>query len=559
MKTHRKGKSANKSPIYLILGGVVITLIITPWFSKDSYAIPKQLTLLIVAMYFLPSTLTYIKKIFQVKFGKLILLLVGLTYLQLTLIVLLSGAPLDQQIYGKDGRLLGFLTFFSLGIIFMSAIQYFNFANLKIISKAITTTLFLVSIYAITQSFGFDVFDWESRTNKVISFIGNPNYVSAFVAFALVPSLVYFNEFKFKKVVQFSSLFLCLFTIYRSESIQGYIAIFIALGTYLLITIYYHFKNFFYSYVIISSVFLIFIIFGTLGHGPLAPILYKISVQSRGDFWRSALATANDNPIFGVGLDSFGDNYLAYRDSVAASHDFAEFTDSAHNFLLDYAAWGGYLLAVFNFGLIVLTIYLFLRLQSQMGFVSPFILGIFVAWLALQSTFLISPLSLPMLYWSNLISGALIGLSLRLLNPKHDLDMINNNATNKFRNPVSLILALIAILLMVPLFRVDNMYLQSLNRSDGNLGIKAVTTFPQSTMKFAMVGRLLFQSGEYKYSLDVARAFVKFNPLTPTSHALIMVNPLATYEERVKAKTYILERDPFNKDVMNYEINLESK
>jgi len=559
MKTQTNSKSVSKPPNYLVVGGIITTLIITPWFSKDSYAIPKQLTLFLIAMYFLPQSLLYLKRIFQVRFGKLILLLLCLLYLQLFLIVILSGAPRDQQIYGQDGRLLGFLTFFSLGIVFISAIKYFNFSNLKMISKAITVTLLFVSTYTIFQSFGLDLFEWESRTNRVVSFIGNPNYVSAFSAFALVPTLVYFNDFRYKRTIQLSSVLLCLVTIYRTESLQGFIAIFIAVGTYLLFIIFYNFKKYFYPYVLISSGFFVFIIFGSLGHGPLARLLYKVSVQSRGDFWRSALAAANDNPIFGVGLDSFGDHYLTYRDSVAASHSFAEFTNSAHNFLLDYAAWGGYLLAIINAGFIVLTIFLFIRLQSKIAAVNAPILGIFVAWVALQSTFLISPLSLPLLYWSNLISGAVIGIALRLLNPEHDLDFIKSGSTVQFRNVVSMILILFAIVVMLPLFRADNMYLKSLNRSDGNLGITLVSKFPQSTMKFATVGRLLFQSGEYKYSLDVARTFVEFNPLSPTAHALIMINPLASYEERVEAKKYALERDPFNKDIINYEISQENK
>jgi hypothetical protein len=114
--------------------------------------------------------------------------------------------------------------------------------------------------------------------------------------------------------------------------------------------------------------------------------------------------------------------------------------------------------------------------------------------------------------------------------------------------------AILALFLMLPLINSDRLYLRSLNTSDGNLGIKVVNDFPRSTQKYVTVGRLLFESAQYKYSLEVARSSVVFNSKTVTGYALIMANPLASYQERTNAKNIILTLDPFNKEVPEYQI-----
>jgi O-antigen ligase len=547
-------KSKNHFPPYLSIGGVIITLIFTPWFNKDSIAIPKQVVLFTLAMYFLPSVVADLKRISNLKWGKIFIGLSCLVLIDLILIIKLSGAPLDQQIYGRDGRLLGFVTYFSLIIILIASIRFFNHSNINCILNGILYALLPVSVYAIAQSFGLDLYKWESRTNQVISTIGNPNFVSAFSAFALLPSLIILDRMKYRRILQFFLLALCVFTIYRTQSIQGYIAMLISIGVYLLIIIIYSYKRLLIPYMVISITLFTLIVLGTTGHGPISNILYKVSVQSRGDFWRAAFTTANDNPFFGVGLDSFGDHFLFYRDQIAASHEFAEYTDSAHNYLLDYASFGGYIFAALQILIIVFTIFMFIKLQIRGKGVDARVLSIFAAWVAIQATLLISPQALPIMYWSTLISGAIIGLAIRTINTDHELDISSSNSNYYMSSVFRPISVIVALVIMFPLFNVDRMYLQSLNNSDGNLGIKLIKKFPKSTNKMATVGRLLYQSGEYKYSLEVARKFVQYNPNTPTSYALILINPLATIEERISAKESTLKLDPFNRDVKDYQI-----
>jgi hypothetical protein len=264
------------------------------------------------------------------------------------------------------------------------------------------------------------------------------------------------------------------------------------------------------------------------------------------------------HPIFGVGLDSFGENYLEYRDVIAANHSFAEFTDSAHNYLLDYAAFGGFLLLILNILLILFTILIFIKIYFKSKEFNSEITSVFLAWCSIQLTLLISPISLTAIFWSNIFSGAIIGIGLRELNLGHHLDNANENKFNKFEAYIKPFSGVLALILMLPLINNDRLYLKSLNTSDGNLGINVVNSFPRSTQKYATVGRLLHESAEYKYSYLVAKDSIKFNSRSITGYALIMINPLAPYEERISAKRMVLTLDPFNKEVPKYVV-IESK
>ena len=111
------------------------------------------------------------------------------------------------------------------------------------------------------------------------------------------------------------------------------------------------------------------------------------------------------------------------------------------------------------------------------------------------------------------------------------------------------------MILVFPLFNTDRTFLKSLNNSDGDLGIKVVEMFPRSVSRYFTVGKLFWESGQNQASLQVARSAVKFNYNSINSWGLILVNPAASYEERVQAKKRILELDPYNKEVPDFVIS----
>ena len=542
-----------KNPVLkiIIISAVINTLIITPFFNKDGMIIPKLFVIFTTAMYVFPLIFSNYKVIMQNRLLKLVTILHFLIVLQSLIVMIVSSAPLEQQIFGRTGRGLGLIIIVSLSIIFIISAVFINIEKIRSIIFWLIISSFLSSIYSVLQSFGFELISWETRTNGVIGTLGNPNFQSAFAAMALIPSFLYFFWVKKKSYLSFLLFAFFSFVILRTQSTQGIIAGSASIIIVLLIYYWYRSKIIFTLTAITGLVASFFAISGMLNYGPLTAYLYKVSIQSRGDFWRSAFTTANNHPVFGVGLDSFGDYSLKYRDEIAAGHPWAEYADNAHNFFLHQASTAGYPFAVLNLIIISLVLYSFFRIQIIKKKFDPNIVSLFSVWIVFQMVSVISPENLVTMYWNAIFSGALVGVAKDL---SRISKVVNKSPESKITyNPgVSVVLSLIGFVILLPLFNTDRQQLIGMKTGNANLVMEATLRFPESTVRYNLVGRELFDSGLTQQSLEIARSGVRFNPYSPASWALILVNPNATLEERFEAKDKILEFDPLNKNVRAY-------
>jgi hypothetical protein len=96
------------------------------------------------------------------------------------------------------------------------------------------------------------------------------------------------------------------------------------------------------------------------------------------------------------------------------------------------------------------------------------------------------------------------------------------------------------------------MQLTGMQTGDANLVMRATTSYPESTVRYSIIGRELLNSGLHQQSLELARSGVEFNPYSAGLWALILVNPNAQKSERLEAKERILELDPLNVEVLNF-------
>jgi len=546
-------KQINKSSTLqiMVLFSFLHTIAITPFWNKDGMIIPKLIIMFTLAMYLFPFIIINRHLMLSSKIAKLVVIIQCILLLQNLIVLITSSAPLEQQIFGRTGRGLGLITTFSLAIILIATMLLVEKNQKNHILLGLIISGFISSFYSILQSFGIDILKWESRTNGVIGTLGNPNFQSAFAAVVLVPSVLFFSKSRKQYLLALLSFMFFSFTIYRTQSTQGIIAGFFSIAIALIIFSWYKNKLLFGLMLLSGFVSSIFAILGMLNMGPLSGYLYKVSIQSRGDFWRAAFNTANDNPIFGVGLESFGDYSLKYRDEIAANHSFAEYTDNAHNFFLEHAATGGYPSAILNLLVIFFVLFAFVIIQRDIKKFDVTIVSLFSAWAAFQMTTVISPGNLVTMHWNAIISGAIIGIA-KFVSP--DQVPISKVNESKIKNPssVSLIFSITALVIIFPVFNVDRMQLTGMQTSDANLVMRATTRYPESTVRYSLISRELLNSGLHQQSLELARSGVEFNPHSAGLWALILVNPNAQKSERLEAKARILELDPLNMEVQNF-------
>jgi putative inorganic carbon (HCO3(-)) transporter len=499
----------------------------------------------------LPKFIFFAQDFKSNNFNKAILILIFAILAQMALVIINTTAPLEQQFFGRTGRGLGFLTEFSILIFF--AMSYISFTREKsgLFFKVFIAACLVSSLYSIAQRFGLDIFDWNTRTNGIIGTLGNPNFQSSFAAMALIPSLFYFIRSKngLSKTIFFSLPLMVV--IYISQSTQGYVSAFIGITIYFLIYFWYRKRSIFYALSLFSLFSLTLIIQGMLNNGLLAQFLYKPSVTSRGEMLRNSISVAKDNPIFGIGLDSLGDFYLKYKDARTAA-GVNEFTDHAHNLIVNYAATGGIPLALFQALLIFFVLFASVSGIKKAKEFDVRLAILFSMWICFQAQAIISPANISMLVWNSLISGMLLRYSANSAKQTESTKV--NIKQLDFTRPFSYFLVLIAIIISYPYYNVDHMQAVAAKTGNGELAMRSALAYPESTVRYSRIANAFIDSNLAPQALELGRAAAKFNPNAPSAWGLILVNNLATKAERIKAKNELVKLDPQNMEIRNFII-----
>ena len=543
--------------IILVIASLIF-LAITPWV-KDSLVVPKVTLLFLLALFLLPRILQEYKQLYENTALRILLIIIFLIIAQMLLVILISKAPIEQQVFGKMGRGLGFITAFSILVVTLAAALFINLKGLSLLIKTMIFTFSLSSTYSLFQSYGIDFVKWETTTNSIFGTLGNPNFQSSAAAIIIIPCILLFSRRTKFFAVAIILTILNFIVITKTQSIQGLVSTFLGLALLIIIFFWYKNRHIFAVSVVVFFVGAVVSILGMVNQGPLRGFsvgsftFYKASIQSRGDFWRSALATSKDHPIFGVGIDSFGDYYLKYRDEIAFNHS-AEFTDNAHNYFLEYAATGGYPLMILHILLILLTLWSFIKIiRNSTGF-NRDVTSLFAIWTIFQAQSVISPGSIGLMVFNAITTGAIIGLS--QLKVTQNLEKITiGKSSTRFSQNSSAVFVLIGLVIIYPYFNADRLFLKALNSQDAILLADSTKNYPQFTHRFSTASRLLLESKAYKQSLEVALLAIKFNPNSVSPWAHIFLNPLSSLEDKLKAKQELIKLDPNNKSLNDLKIS----
>jgi hypothetical protein len=200
-------------------------------------------------------------------------------------------------------------------------------------------------------------------------------------------------------------------TIYYSRSLQGIMLA--AFGSILAIYFYVKSKE---GYLRASRLYLggavtvgFVSIAGILNQGPLASLLYSYTVDLRGEYWKAGINMGLANPIFGVGIDSYGTNYRAFRElSATVVPGLAVTTDTAHNVYIDAFAGIGFPGLLTYLAINGLVLFAALNHLKRTKTFDGRFLTLFLCWATYQLQSIVSINQIGLAVWGWLLGGSVI-------------------------------------------------------------------------------------------------------------------------------------------------------
>jgi O-antigen ligase len=317
--------------------------------------------------------------------------------------------------YGVVGRSSGFLTYLGYVLIFLLSIVYVNLSNFRFLIRGLLIAGFLGSFYSLLEKLGKNPWKTSKVYEGTSSLFGNPNFSGAFLSLATILSVwMLTNKSSSKnKWLAGVTLPLAIYGVYTSKALQGVISIIIGITLLILIKLFQMRKQFGISALVFAGVIGLVGVLGSLNIGPLASFLYKQSVAERGDMWRAAVSMIKENPIWGVGIESYGTYFRQYRDlkqSLRAGPDV--FSDNAHNVVLHLMATGGILLGALYLAIVIGVFAVGIKALKNSNIEKQSILGLSLAlWLPIQAQNTISVDNPAVFVWSWILGGAIIAIS----------------------------------------------------------------------------------------------------------------------------------------------------
>jgi O-antigen ligase len=392
--------------------GPITTFAVSPFYNFDPINLAKLL--FVTSFAFAMLALLVSGGIHRVWRSERALLIASVGFVFWMLVSMyMSDAPINQQIWGVFGRNTGMLTYTSLMIVLLATTLLFNVSVYHKLVDALVLTSIPMTLYALVQVAGRDPISWSQMAP--FATLGNINFSSAFFGLAAVCAVILGMDKKNSILLRAGLLLLALIqmlVVLETGSIQGFM-IFIAglgIGIFLWIRTAPRLRILQLPYLALGLVAVGMVVIALFNQGPLARFVFQNTILFRFDYWYAGWMMTLRHPIFGVGLDSYGDWYRELRGEVATLRTGPDrITNTAHNIYLDISASGGFPLLLFYAFILALALVASLRLIRRQKVFNPYLTALFSAWIAFLIQAGVSINQVGVGIWGWLFTGALIG------------------------------------------------------------------------------------------------------------------------------------------------------
>ena len=455
---------AKKVQSFILFGGVFTTLAI--WTKlEDPINLPKMFVLVLSAAAVLglalPAFLSVRKNSSPLQ--RIVLGLLGLLALGLFVATVATDVKYTA-IFGEFHRNNGFLSYLAMIILMAAATLVFNLKSVNRYFTFLGIAGFILSFYGILQGLGMDPIGWNIVYNPFITTLGNPNFTSGFLGLAGIAILYLALDAKERKyqVIYAIGLLADLYILLRSGSIQGVFGFAIGASVIILVKIWLINRRYGQASLLIAAALGTPVALAVLNIGPLASRLYQGTLRNRLDYWNAAIGMFKDYPIFGVGIDRFGEYYREY--AVQNQVVQGQITDNAHSIYLQLLATGGFILFVPYILLVFFITFVGFKALIKSQGDDKFKVGtLFGVWLATIAVNVVTVDNLGVGVWFWITGGVLVAVSANQIQG-NDLDQsriekVNKGKSTKSENsessfPVtyvsSFILVIMVLVIVVP-------------------------------------------------------------------------------------------------------------
>ena len=400
----------------ILLLAPLTTLAVNPWTNYDPISLPKMLVLTTGAFSILAIMLLSRSDVL-LNTPRTILWLVGLFYGLMFSTFILSGAPLDQQLWGAFGRNTGFLTYFSLMVLVVAMIWLRSWFFYYRLAWILVLTSIPMTAYCLVQIVGRDPIPWSEF--NTFGTLGNINFLSAFLGMTSIGAIGFAMNNSENLLKRLSLVALALgdlLIIYSTGSIQGPVIFAVGIAALLFISIldFRKFKKIILAgFSFLSVTIGYFVVVALQNRGPMASIIYQPSVNFRADYMHAGLEMTLQKPLIGVGMDSYGDWYREVRGELSTLRTGPDrVSNTAHNIFLDISSNGGIFLGFTYIALVIFALVSGIKVLGTSNRRSLEFKVIFSVWIAYQVQALVSINQVGVGIWGWIFTGVLIGMSL---------------------------------------------------------------------------------------------------------------------------------------------------
>ena len=477
--------------------------------------------------------------------------------------VINSEAPRVQNLYGVFGRQTGFVTYFLLTLVALSATLL---RSQKSFDRIIWAILFSGAVNVIycgwALAFG-DFIHWNNPYGNILGLFGNPDFISAFLGMFIAGTVgfAFSSKHSWTYRVGFIALsVIALYEIKKSHAIQGLVVTAAGLAIVGFFVVRGRTKGALLSSLYVGAVGVAgaFALGGALQKGPLTSLIYKTSVSLRGQYWAAGMKMGSDHPLTGVGMDSYGDWYRRARSEYAATvlPGPKTITNASHNVVIDIFAYGGYPLLLSYLAILLIGAWAVIRVTLRQRAYD----GTFVALVAVWATYnlqsFISINQVGLAIWGWVSVGALIAYEYST-RPRPEPAEKGKAAKQKelIFSPqlVGGIGVVIGAMIAVPPMAADTKWRSGLKAQNIQQVEAALTPSylaPRDSQRLAQAVLLFENSKLYDQAYKYALEGVKFNPNYFDAWRVLYSISKSTQADKDEALKNMKRLDPLNPDVL---------